>query len=391
MKGNIKTFSQIHLDEDSDVSEVEVLRTGVIQDRGFKITPKMLKDFVKNYKDDVYGTEIQVNMEHKRGSEAVGWVQDLFVKGKRLYAEVEWTILGKDKIKNKLYKFVSAELASEYPHHKTGDLLENVFIGLALTNTPALKGQKALALSEIINQEQPMFKKILQMLKEKAFVSKEEKQEVSQMFATLSEEEQVENAAAMEEVEAKPEAPEQPEGEEGAEGEPEGEEPPEGEEKEEESGEEEAPEGEGEPEGEEPAGDQELAEKSEVVALKERVASLEKEKLQKELSETVESLMLSENNNKGFVKAEHKDKLVSLLTNLSNENRAGLLELLASIVEVELGEKGSVNVPKPKAEGETAELAELHKEAEALSEKEGISKFDALNKLILERETKSIQ
>ena len=65
----------------------------------------------------------------------------------------------------KLFKFVSAELAYKYPHHETGKLVANVFIGLALTNTPALKGQEALALSEqldkLINNTH-MLKKLLE-------------------------------------------------------------------------------------------------------------------------------------------------------------------------------------------------------------------------------------
>lgn len=202
-------------------STLEVLRVGVIRDRDLKITKKMLEEYVQNFKENVYGTEIQVNLEHKRGSEAAGWVKELYVEDDKLMAKVDWTELGMEKIDKKLFKFVSAELANKYPHHKSGEIVGNVFIGLALTNTPALKGQNALALSEqieeLINNDNIMFKKYLQSLKERKIVSKEEKATMHTLLADLPENEKTEVAGDVGEVDKKPEAPEKTEEEKKAE------------------------------------------------------------------------------------------------------------------------------------------------------------------------------
>lgn len=131
----------------------------------------MLEDYVRNFKANVYGTELQINREHKRGSEAAGWIEDLYVEGDSLMAKVDWTELGTDLINKKLFKFVSSELAPQYPHCDSGILVSNVFIGAALTNTPALKRQQPIALSEqdkafIIHRS--MFKKYIEDLKSRA-------------------------------------------------------------------------------------------------------------------------------------------------------------------------------------------------------------------------------
>ncbi len=204
----------IQLQENEMVSDIEILRTGVIRDRDWKITSDMLNDYVKNFKDNTYGTEVQVNCEHRRGSEAAGWVQDVYIDGNKLMCKVEWTEMGAEKIKKKLFKFVSAELAYEYPHYKTGDLTKNVFIGLALTNTPALKRQKALELDEeqikehqlLINTN--MFKKLLETLKERKIVTKADKEMVKKLLAELPADEQEEVKTDVEAVDAKPEAEE---------------------------------------------------------------------------------------------------------------------------------------------------------------------------------------
>lgn len=163
---------------DENISAIEALREGVIQDRGLSITKGMLSDYVQHFSDGVYGTECQVNFEHNRGGEAAGWIKRLFIQGVSLMAEVEWTELGADKIRKKLYKFVSSELAMSYPHHNTGEPVANVFIGLALTNTPALKGQVPVTLSEeektqLLNNQRTnaMLKQLIADLKGRALLS----------------------------------------------------------------------------------------------------------------------------------------------------------------------------------------------------------------------------
>lgn len=207
MSDTFYTVNAVTLAETDELTRVEVLRTGVLRDRGLKITKQMLADFVDHFKENTYGTELQVNLSHDRDGEAAGWIKGLSVEEDKLFADVEWTPLGEDKLKNKLFKFVSAEFADQFPHHQTGKMIKNVFVGLALTNVPALKGQAPVALSEVeanlLNQR--MIKKLIETLKGRAVVSKDDKVLLKSLLSELSEEEAQEVAEEVAEVEAKPE------------------------------------------------------------------------------------------------------------------------------------------------------------------------------------------
>lgn len=383
MNKNIFTFSDISLKEGQAKSQVEVLRAGVIRDREWRITDEMLEMYVKNFKENVYGTEVQVNLEHNRGSEAAGWVKDLYKDGSKLFAEVEWTELGVEKITKKLFKFVSAELALEYPHHESGEICQNVFIGLALTNTPALKGQKALALSEIQELNNTlMLKKFIELLTARAFVSKEEKETMRALLAEASEEEKAEVEAGTAEVEAKPEEV-QPTEEElakkkadeeaaaAAEAQKQGEEAPPAE----------TP---VEPPAEAPQGEQlsevQLAEKAKLQALEEENKQLKHEKLLSQIQSGVEVFMLSDNQKTGFVEAKSKSKLVDFLASLSEENRSVAMSLFAEILRVELGEKGDVGV-KLHEEDPDAKLNDQKMRAAVIAKEKNISLHEALSQV----------
>lgn len=164
----------LELAEGQTTSTIEILREGVLQDRGLEITSGMLDDYVTHHKDNSYGTELQVNYRHDRGGEAAGWIKNLFRSGKSLMAEIEWTQPAVDKIRGKLWKFVSSELAFVYAHWQTGNPVSNVLIGVGLTNIPALKGQKPLSLQEEedhLTQSNAMFEKYLKELKSRKTIS----------------------------------------------------------------------------------------------------------------------------------------------------------------------------------------------------------------------------
>jgi len=339
-------MSQIDLGEET-TSEVEVLRIGTIQDRGLKISKKMLDNFVENFQSNVYGTEIQVNLEHKRGSEAAGWVKDLFIKGQKLFAKVEWTELGVEKVKKNLFKFVSAELAGIFPHHKTGDEVKDVFIGLALTNTPALKAQHPLALSEQLTNlltETSMLKKFISKLKERNIVSKSDKELLKELLDEATEEVKTEVAEDVAEVEAKPEVAEKTEEEKKAE-----EDAKTAEEKVAEEAKVEA-----EALKEKLKDAEKLAE--EVLNQKAKIEILEEEKLEREMNDEAEAFMLSEENKIGFP-AGKKDDVVSLLKGMSAEQRVTLKTLLSEIQAADLKKVGSTDTSDLSGK-EVTELAE---------------------------------
>lgn len=186
MSERMRYTTAISLGDGKKESTIEVLRVGTIRDRGLVITKQMLEDYVANHAANVYGTPLQVNLGHNREGEAAGWIKDLFIEGERLMARIEWTELGVDKLTKKLYQFVSSELAPKFPHADTGKPVSNVFIGAALTNTPALKHQEPIALSEkdfvppsngrddLNHKHTTMFKKLMEDLKGRAKLSAED-------------------------------------------------------------------------------------------------------------------------------------------------------------------------------------------------------------------------
>lgn len=196
----------VTLSEETGTSVIEVLRVGIIQDRMLEITMSMLEDYVRNFKANVYGTEVQVNLEHNRGSQAAGWISEIFIQGESLMARVDWTELGKDMISKKLFKFVSSELAPQYPHCDTGILVSNVFIGAALTNTPALKRQQPIALSEqakALIHNSIMLKKFVEGLKQRVKLSAEDIAFARTLLSDASPEDADEVKADVDELEKK--------------------------------------------------------------------------------------------------------------------------------------------------------------------------------------------
>lgn len=371
----MKTFryvSPIKLYE-SKKSTIEVLRIGKLFFGGITITKTMLKDYVRNFKKDVYGQgdDIPVNLSHEREGEAAGWVRNLFIDGESLMAEIEWTILGFEKIKKNLFKFISAELAPLLPNHETGKEAKNVFIGAALTNIPALKGQRAIALSEelksLINKN--MLKKLLENYKARDIVSKEDKELLKKLLEEAPEEEKEEVKEDVAAVEAKPEEAEvseeekKKEEEEKAAKEAKEKEEAEAKEKEKEEGEEKSEEA-----------NKELTELSgKLDTLTEKNEKLEEKLLITELTETVkEKFVLSDDRDVGF-KGDDSKKVIDFMVTLSDKQRDKFSELLALVKHVDLLEIGSTKAEDKKG-------GELEDKIVALTEK----KMKADKKLSIE-------
>lgn len=362
------------------LSNIEVLRTCMIHDRELEITEGMMDDFIRNFAENVYGTELQVNLDHNRGGEAAGWIKHLYKKVENgmttLMATVEWTPLGMDKIKNKLYRFTSSELALEHPHHATGVLVNNVLIGVALTNIPAVKGMAPVELSEkvqaFINKKSYMdkLKAKFAELNAKDKLSFAEYQEFKNMAYLHS---GVETAKMLSELEGKAEeAPvEEPVADEEAapgasevpaevpaevpvEDVPAAEEP---------KPEEAAPVAE-EPKAEEPAeapATESLSEKAKLVQLSEENKALKEQIALVSLTEEVATdLCLSEKRKTGFNGSKETiNRVAKFMVKLSQPQRAEFKAILAEVKTVDLTTRGAAPKPTAKVELNDSNVADL--------------------------------
>jgi hypothetical protein len=144
----------IQLQEASD-KPVEVLRTGEFVDRFGKevtITETDLDEFITNFEAGAPGQDVPVDIQHERG-EAGGWIKQLKREGNKLLAWVDWNDLGKQLVGDKVYKYLSATL----------DMANKVVKSVSLVNFPAVKGLKAVELSEgIFAYEQQGFFEVIQ-------------------------------------------------------------------------------------------------------------------------------------------------------------------------------------------------------------------------------------
>lgn len=352
-------------------SKVELLRVGTIQDRGLSITKEMLQDYVENFKNGVYGQDIPVNLSHLREGEAAGWIKDIYLNGDSLMGDIEWTPLGKEKVGNKLFKFISAELAGIAKHWETGEKFKNVLIGAGLTNIPAMKNQQAITVfSEDVknylsnNSKMDYLNELFsEMSKKKELTSKDvdsfsdemEKLELKGDKLAMAKDllmklktilEAAGNAVTEEEAD---------DDEMGEKKLSEVEEKEEAETVEEEKVEkiEEKEESESEKEDDK---DEKLNEKmetislSEYTALQEKMTKLEEELKTKELSETIEKeYMLSENG--GFFAPSDKSDVLNFLMSLSQEQMKQAKSLFSRVRTVDLSVKGSTETSSVKLSG----------------------------------------
>jgi phage I-like protein len=126
---------------------VEVLRTGRFSHPGgeVEITRRMLAEMVLNFNAKTYGQNIFVDVAHKPSAGAAGEITQLWVDGDKLLASVEWTPYGLAAIRERGFRFLSAEfstnwLSNELPRQLHGAVL----LGAALTLRPAVKGLEAI-------------------------------------------------------------------------------------------------------------------------------------------------------------------------------------------------------------------------------------------------------
>lgn len=341
-KNTFRVTGAVTLAEEGNTSTIEILRTGVIRDHNLKITPKMLSDFVKNFKANTYGVNLQVDYRHDREGEAAGWFRELYEKDGRLMATIEWTPEGAAKIKSKAYQYVSVEFKEMFTEPVGGKKVPNVLIGCALTNIPAMKHQEPIALSELINlSNSAMLKKLIAAkMARKGLLTEDDKAEVAAMLAEATDEQKEEVKADVVKFEERcAEDSKKPAKKDDKSG---GDE--DGEDEDEEGGED-AKDGKKKLKSKKASEKKEMteADKGIVTTLSEEVTKLRAELDERKLSEFVEeNVMLSEADgvSTGFNEAD-RDEVETFLSDLSAEKRTQFAALVGKIKSVDFTVRGA--------------------------------------------------
>lgn len=150
--GYLVELNGVQFDEGSTQSWIQAMPIGEYQHPVYgkiNITPERVQRFATNVKNQVRGTELDIDYDHKEyGGEAAGWVKDADARSDGLWVLVDWTQKAYDAIKSKAYRYFSPEFDDSWEHPKTGEKYQDVLFGGGITNRPFLKDILPLNLSE---------------------------------------------------------------------------------------------------------------------------------------------------------------------------------------------------------------------------------------------------
>ncbi len=130
------------------------------------ITPKMMAEFIANFRAQVLGTEPPVDYQHLSmdpfaaadDTRAAGWIKDLKIESRstavsvgeggavkyenraHLLALVEWTEEAWAAVSDRRFRYISPAFDTNHKDRRNGDRVGACLLGIAVTNTPFLTG-----------------------------------------------------------------------------------------------------------------------------------------------------------------------------------------------------------------------------------------------------------
>lgn len=113
------------------------------------ITPERVQRFASNVKNKVRGIDLSINSMHGDNGDgpAKGWVKDADARQDGVWLFVEWTKDTIQEIKEKKWRYFSAEFKDSWESPE-GKKFTDVLFGGALTNRPFMKNLLPINLSE---------------------------------------------------------------------------------------------------------------------------------------------------------------------------------------------------------------------------------------------------
>lgn len=141
---SVETLTRVVKFKDLFYGEVNITRAKLIQ-------------MVDNFKANTYGQEIMIDVSHRPSEGSAGTIERLFVERNRLRAEINWTPYGVDAVKNRGFRYFSAEFDENYQDPETGKDHGPTLLGAGLTTRPRVKklDPVSLKLSFDIDEEDP--------------------------------------------------------------------------------------------------------------------------------------------------------------------------------------------------------------------------------------------
>ena len=171
------------LSENLIPDRVQLLRAGSFHHDGREIEVKQkdLTSMVKNFSEKVRGIDLMIDFSHNSEGEAAGWIKGLRLSddGQELWADVDWTPQGEKRLKEKAFRYISADFSFNYKDNENLNEFGATLFGAGLTNCPGVKSMTPIVLSEdinLLNDGKIMYEE-KKMEEEKQMEEKEEMQE----------------------------------------------------------------------------------------------------------------------------------------------------------------------------------------------------------------------
>jgi phage I-like protein len=156
------------------------------------ITPQEIKNYKKNFEDNIRGKELPVDYFHENLKLAGGWIKELKLseEGNLLLGLIDFTKKAREMIKEKEIKFFSPEFREKYIS-KTGKVIKNVLLGGGLTNRPFLdlspiKLSENLQCCLVKNKEEELNMSELKELTEQNVKLSEQNSDLTVKFSEVS-------------------------------------------------------------------------------------------------------------------------------------------------------------------------------------------------------------
>lgn len=110
----------------------------------FSLTTEIFAQMKKNFDAGVAGIDVAVEFGHSHGGPAAGWIRNVILrdKGRSVWAEVQWTTEGQEKVEDKQFRYTSPDFDRAFVDQDTGEVHGHVLEAVALTNRPFLRNMK---------------------------------------------------------------------------------------------------------------------------------------------------------------------------------------------------------------------------------------------------------
>lgn len=119
----------------------------------FDISLTDMEQMITNFKNR--GLKVPIDFEHEslenKKAPAIGWVEELYIQNKELFAKVSWSEEAKELIKNGQYRYISPVYEFNSIDSVSGKGIGTTLHSIALTNTPFLSSLGEIPLKKIKN------------------------------------------------------------------------------------------------------------------------------------------------------------------------------------------------------------------------------------------------